>query len=484
MVRHKLALWIAVGTLLIATGAIALAQPAAPKAGVAQPEAKAPPGQAEWVARLSDKGLLWGLAVAFGTGILVSFTPCVYPMIPITIGIIGGRDENVSWRRGLALSCLYVLGLSVVYAALGVVAGMCGGAVRSLLMSPYVLVGVAVIFALLGLSMLGLFDLQIPPALATRLQSVGGKGVVGVVLMGMVSGIVASPCVAAPLAGILAFVAVTGDALKGFILLFTFAWGMGLLLIVVGTSAGALKSLPRSGEWMVDVKRLFGFLLIGVSLYFVRSLVPELVYHLGLALCTIAAGVAFGALDSLPVGPSPGLRAKRGIAVVVMVVGFYVLIGTLWSRNVLLPARPKAESATATAAAPPARIEWRADIKQAFAQARAEGKQVLADFGAEWCTACKEMEEKSFPRTEVVDAASAYVPLRVDVTELSKEEDDLQKKWHVVGYPTVVIAEADGKLVRSVAGFQSPEALVAFLKQGQAPPGQAGSSAPTPRPPR
>jgi thiol:disulfide interchange protein DsbD len=470
--------------LAAALAVVAVAEPPSQPAPSPQPAAKAPAGQAEWVARLSEKGLLWGLAVAFGTGILVSFTPCVYPMIPITLGIIGGRDENVSWRRGLALSCLYVLGLSVVYAALGVVAGVFGAAVRSLLMSPYVLVGVAVVFALLGLSMLGLFDLQIPSGLATKLQSVGGKGVVGVVLMGMVSGIVASPCVAAPLAGILAFVAVTGDALKGFLLLFTFAWGMGLLLIVVGTSAGALKSLPRSGEWMVEVKHLFGFLLIAVALYFVRTLVPELVYHLGLALCVIAAGIAFGALDSLPTSPGPGLRAKRGIALLILVIGFYVLVGTLWSRNVLLPARPKAEQTAATGAGPAGRIEWQTDIRQAFAQARSEHKRIFADFGAEWCAACKEMEEESFPRKEVVAAASGYVPLRVDVTDLSEEEDELQRKWDVVGYPTLVVAEADGTLVRSVAGLQTPEVLVAFLQEGPTPATETGPSAPTPEPPR
>jgi thioredoxin:protein disulfide reductase len=466
---RKLVASAAVGAVALLTLLALATPPAQPQAPRAVEAAAAPVGQDEWVARFSQKGLLWGLGVAFGTGVLVSFTPCVYPMIPITIGIIGARDESSSAWRGFGLSLIYVLGLSIVYAVLGVIAGTFGAAVRSILMSPYVLAGVAVVFVLLGLSMLGLFELQVPPGLATRLQSVGGKGAVGVLLMGMVSGIVASPCVAAPLAGILAFVAVTGDAVRGFILLFTFAWGMGLLLIVVGTSAGALKTLPKSGEWMVDVKSAFGFVFMAVALYFVRTLVPEIVYFVGVALCLIAAGVAFGALDSLPPSPGAGPRAKRGVALLIMVLGLYLLVGSLASRRLLLPAANQPPPPSAAA-----RIEWQTDIKGAFAKATAEGKRVVIDFGAEWCVACKELEEKTFPDQAVVEAASAFVPLRVDVTDLSEDEGKLETKYHVQGYPTVVIAEADGKLVRSVAGFQSASAFVAFLK------GEGGAPSPTP----
>ncbi len=461
----KACLWLMVVALALALAATALGQGAVPPAS-ATAGAQALMGQQAWVAQLLQRGLLWGLAVAFGTGFLVSFTPCVYPMIPITLGIIGGRDESASARRGFALSCVYVLGLSIVYATLGVIAGIFGAAVRSFLMSPYVMAGVAAIFALMGLSLLGLFEPQVPPAIATRMQSVGGKGVVGVLLMGMVSGIVVSPCVAAPLAGILAFVAVTGDALRGFLLLFTFAWGMGLLLIVVGTSAGALKALPRSGEWMVDVKSLLGFVFLGVALYFVRALIPGLIYYLGEALCLIAAGVAFGALDSLPVNPGAGARAKRGAAALIMALGFYVLLGTLWSSHLLLPPRPETGSAAAPAAA---RIAWQTDRPQAFAQARAQGKRVLVDFGAQGCVLCRKMEEQVFPQPEVVAAAAAYVPLHLDVTRPTKEEVDLQTKWNVVGYPTFVIAEADGTLVRSAAGFLPVPDFVAFLQGATAP---------------
>jgi len=427
---------------------------------------------------LSERGLHWGLLIAFATGVLVSFTPCVYPMIPITIGIIAGRDEESSVARSFALSCVYVLGLAIVYAALGVVAGLAGAAFRAVLMSPYILGAVAAFFVALALSMFGLYEIQVPPALAARLQSVGGTGVLGILLMGMVSGIVASPCTAAPLAGILAFVAATGNAPIGFLLLFVFAWGMGLLLIVVGTSAGALKSLPKSGQWMVDFQYLFGFVFIGAALYFVRTFIPEVVYFLGLSTCVVAGGIAFGALDSLPTDPGAGLRVKKGAALAITVLGFYMLLGTLSSRGLLLPPRAPSESVPGGAggATSGPRVEWQTDIESAFETARREDRLVLIDFRADWCELCKEMEQETFPRPDFIDEASRFVPLRVDVTTLEEDEEALTDKYNVPGYPTLVVAMGDGEMVGSSYGYEGPEYVLDFLQSAQFP----DDSTPTP----
>ena len=420
---------------------------------------------------LSERGIHWGLLIAFATGVLVSFTPCVYPMIPITIGIIAGRDEETSVGRSFALSCVYVLGLAIVYAALGVVAGLAGAAFRNVLMSPYVLGAVAAFFVALALSMFGLYEIQVPPALAARLQSVGGASVLGILLMGMVSGIIASPCTAAPLAGILAFVAATGNALTGFALLFVFAWGMGLLLIVVGTFAGALKSLPKSGQWMVDFKYLFGFVFIGAALYFVRTFIPEVAYFLGLSACVIAGGIAFGALDSLPTDPGAGLRVKKGAAIAITVLGFYMLLGTLWSRGLLLPLRAPSEVVAVGGQQPAARtgIEWHTGIECAFTCAREAGKPVFIDFRADWCELCKEMEKETFPHPEFIDEASGLVALRVDVTNLEEEEKALTDKYSVPGYPTLVVAMSDGEIVGSLYGYEGPEYVLEFLQSAQFP---------------
>jgi len=406
-----------------------------------------------------QESLIWRVLIAFGAGVLTSFTPCVYPMIPITIGIIGARDENTPLRRSFGLSLTYVLGLVVVYSVLGLLVGLIGPQVRTAVMSPYVLVTVAVIFGVLALGMLGLYELRLPSSVATRLNAIGGKGFVGVLLMGMVSGLVASPCTAAPLAGILTFVAVRGDPLVGFLLLFAFAWGMGLLLLVVGTSAGALTRLPRSGSWMVDVKHLFGFVFLAVAVYFVRTFIPEVVYFLTMAACLIAGGVAFGALDSLPADPGTGLRIKKGVALLITVLGLYILIGTLWSQRALLPT-----SVETTAEAVP-EAKWGTDIDAAFAEARKEGRPVLIDWTATWCGTCKRMEKEAFPRPEVRKALAQYVPLRIDATELDAKEQKLADKYAYFTPPTLMIAEGDGKLVAKMQGYENPEELLRFLQE-------------------
>jgi thiol:disulfide interchange protein DsbD len=393
-------------------------------------------------------------------------------MIPITVGIIGSRDEDTSVGRAFLLSVTYVLGLSVVYSLLGLLVGLIGFQVRGFLAGPYVAFGVAVVFGVLALGMLGLYDLQLPSSVATRLNAIGGKGFAGVLLTGMVSGLVASPCTAAPLAGILALIAKQGDPLRGLLLLFTFAWGMGLLLIVVGTSAGALKRLPKSGAWMEDIKRLFGFAFIGVAAYFIRTYIPEPAYHLVLAGCLVAGGVAFGALDSLPAEPTTGARLKKGVGLVLAVLGLYLLVGTLWTRGVLLPApvRTAAGTGDSTDGSPPpvAEVKWETDVQAALARAKAEDRRVLMQFTAEWCEYCKQMERESLPKAEVKAALAAYIPVRVDVTEPDAATDQLASKYDVLGPPVFLTVEGDGTEVARLDGYADTDALLAFLRDPEA----------------
>jgi len=431
--------------------------------------AQEPAGRYDFEALIAERGLWWAMLIAFGAGVLVSFTPCVYPMIPITVGIIGARGETSSLRRSFGLSFTYVFGLVVVYSVLGLLVGLLGAQVRSFLMGPYILITVAVLFAVLALGMLGLFELQLPPSLATRLNAIGGKGLLGVLLMGMVSGLVASPCTAAPLAGILAYVAVQGKPVTGFVLLFSFAWGMGLLLIAVGTSAGVLTRLPRSGEWMLDVKRLFGFIFLGVAAYFIRTLVPEMVYFVAIAACLIAGGIAFGALDAIP-EPTTGRRLRKGAGVVLMVLGFYVLLGTLWNHGALLPERPIAAPAAAGASPaeatgqPAEPLPWKTDVFGAFEAARASDRRVLMDWTAEWCDICKEMEKEAFPRPDIREALAQFELLRVDVTDIDAKEEKLAEKYKFLAPPTLIVADGDGVAIGKLEGYEGPEALLAFLQ--------------------
>ena len=425
-------------------------------------------GRHDFASLIAQRGLLWALLIAFGTGVLVSFTPCVYPMIPITVGIIGARSETTTLRRSFGLSLTYVFGLVVVYSVLGLLVGLLGAQVRGVVMSPYVLIGVAVIFGVLALGMLGLYELQLPASVLTKLNRIGGRGFIGVLLMGMVSGLVASPCTAAPLAGILTFVAVQGSPVMGFLLLFVFAWGMGLLLLVVGTSAGALTHLPKSGEWMLDVKRLFGFVFLAVAAYFLRTVIPEMVTYLVIAACLIAGGVAFGALDSLA-SPSTGQRIKKTVGLLLMVLGFYMLLGTLWNKGVLLPERsaliPAPTALGAVSAEAPAPLAWKTDVYASFETARKEDRRVLMDWSAEWCDSCKEMEKEAFTRPDVREALAKYVRLRVDVTELDGKEKELSTRYKFLEPPTLIVADSDGAEVGKLEGYDGPEAVLAFLEK-------------------
>lgn len=441
------------------------------------------PAPYDFASLVAHRGVLWSIFVAFVGGVLVSLTPCVYPMIPITVGIIATRGGTPSLRRSFGLAFTYVFGLVVVYSILGLLAGLLGAQVRGVVMSPAVLIAVSLVFVALALGMFGVYELQVPASVATKLGSIGGRGFMGVLLMGMISGLVASPCTAAPLAGILTFVAVEGSPVIGFLLLFAFAWGMGLLLIVVGTFSGALARLPRSGVWMLDVKRLFGFVFLAVAAYFVRILMPAMVYHIIIALCLIGAGIAFGALDSIP-QPSTGQRIKKGLAFLTMVLGFYVLLGTLWAKRIWLPEQPAVSVATkvSTENVPLAEakpLEWTTDVYTAFEKARQESRHVLMDWSAEWCDECKKMEREAFSRPDIREAMERYVLLRVDVTELDTREEKLAQKYKFFAPPTLIVADGDGNQIGKLEGYDNPDTVLAFLKEPKVPAEDETASAPT-----
>ena len=465
--RRLLPAWFGFGSLLV-LATVACAQ-------------EFPAGRYDFSSLIAQKGTLWSVLFAFAGGVLVSLTPCVYPMIPITVGIITAQAAPGGFRRSFALSFTYVFGLVVVYSVLGLLVGLLGAQVRGVLMSPPFLAAVAAIFVLLALSMLGLYELRIPTALATRLGSLGGGGFVGVLLMGMVSGLVVSPCTAAPLAGILTFVATQGSPAIGWLLLFAFAWGMGILLLVVGTFAGAVSRLPKSGAWMLDVKRLLGLVFLAVAVYFVRTLMPPMIYHIALGLCLVGGGVALGALDSL-VQPTTGQRIKRGIALLIMVLGFYLLLGTLWTQRVWLPERTglsvasegiERESAALGNTVSP--LEWETDVYSAFEKARDEERYVLMEWSAQWCDQCKKMEREAFSRPDIRKELARYILLRIDVTELDAREEKLAQKHKFFAPPTLIIADGEGNQVGKLEGYESPEVVLSFLENPEA---SAASEAP------
>ena len=447
------------------------APPASNETARALGSVSTPGGSMDFGRTIRERGLPFAMLMAFFGGLLVSLTPCVYPMIPITLSIIGSRDENRTIGRGFILSILYVAGLSLTYALLGLAVASFGAHLRGFIQGAWFQGAMAVIFALLALSMFDLFMLQVPDAVRQRFAGFRSGGMAGVFVTGMVSGLMASPCVAAPLAGILAFIASTGSALFGFMLLLAFAWGMGLLLIFLGTFSGVVNSLPRSGEWMNRVKEFYGFLLLGAALYFIRPLVGAPLGDLGVSLL-MAAFAGFMGLFSPPTPEAPlGERVRKSIAVVGLVVAcaFAVSSAARWG-GLCFPVPGPDRALAAGMAMTPEGIfpRWYSNFPDALADARKSNRPLFVDFRADWCSICRELEENVFPHRSVAPLLAEYVLVRIDATENEGAAAELLKQYSVIGLPTLLLLRPDGterEDLRIVGDIRAAD-LAATLEKG------------------
>ena len=370
-------------------------------------------------------------AILFVAGILTSLTPCVYPLIPITVSVFGARQTERR-ARSMALSATYVMGIAAMYSALGLFAALSGKAFGTALSSPWVVAGLAVFLAALATSMFGAFELSVPPALQARLQGVKGAGFASAFGMGCVAGIVAAPCTGPVLAGVLAFVATKRSAVLGFWMLFTYAVGVGVLFFVIGATS---LRLPRSGAWMETVKSVLGIALVAAAIGLVLPLLPHPRALLASprAIEAIAGVLAFAAVAagalSLSFHGSLQERLLKGGTVVVLLFAIALRFGWLGA--------PASETPKGTA---PIEISWLHDEKTALDRAHQTGKPILIDFFAEWCAACKELDTHTWTdpkvKQEIVDK---FVPLKIDATDETDEVSRLEQKYGVPGLPTVLM---------------------------------------------
>jgi thiol:disulfide interchange protein DsbD len=398
------------------------------------------------LARQLAEGSVLAFAVAFGGGVLTSLTPCVYPLIPITVSIFGAKESR-SRRHAMALSGLYVLGIAAMYTALGIAAALTGRAFGSVMQNPWVIGGVAVVFAAMAASMFGAFELQLPPALQSRLSSVGGAGFAGAFAMGLVAGVIAAPCTGPVLAAALAFVATQGSVAFGAGIMFAYALGLGLLFFLIGAFS---LHLPKSGAWMEAVKGLFGVALLAAAGVFLEDAFPAVkplfLASRGAALAAAGAagvGVLLGAVQASFGGPALE-RAAKALGIALVVGGIVYGVG----------------SAGARAGAVAGSFPWiRQDEAGALARARAEGRPVIIDFWADWCAACRELDRTAWADPRVREEAGRFVTLKMDG---STDEDAFQRvfeKYKVVGMPTVVLIDSRGREV--------PERITAAVDAGE-----------------
>ncbi len=376
-------------------------------------------------ARAARENVPLALLMAFIFGVLSSLTPCVYPVIPITVAYIGSRSEGKKKFHGFLLSLCFVLGLALVYAALGAVSARAGAAFGSLTQNGGVGLGVAALFYALALSMFNLFELRTPSALANRLEMSKrkgkGQGFAGAFFIGAVSGLVASPCIGPLILAILVVVASTGSVLLGFLYLFVFALGMGLLFVVIGTFSGILSAMPKSGGWMDGVRIFFGSLILAAAFYFAGIYLPRPAFFIvgGASLLAVILYLLFGAKRHF------FSVAARSVAVALCATAFAAVLP-------LLPrSGPKHEG----------QLAWRGDIAAAFSEARTSGKPLLMDFRADWCVACVELEKKTWTNANVQQNLKGLVPLRMDMTQNNETNRALQARFQVKGLPTVILLE-------------------------------------------
>ncbi len=412
----------------------------------------------EFLQILQSHTFRWGLLACFILGLVTSLTPCAYPLIGITVAVIAGRPETRSPSRGLAYTSLYVLGLSITFAILGTLIGLLGSKVQIYLQGSWMVLGVAAIFIIIALSMFGLFEIRLPGSWASKMSGKAGKGVLPTFIAGLASGLISTPCVSAFLGGVFLFVAVTASVWKGFWLLFAFGWGMGLLLIGVGTFSGLAKALPKPGGWMKALEHFFGWVLLLAAVFFIKPLIPDVAYRVTIGLLFFFGGIFAGGIGTIPAGAKWLLHVKKGIGILGMIFGAYLLVTALPSgERLLLSKLPERET-------PANAIIWQSDALKTIERAKREGKPVMIDFWSENCPACEEMEQKVFSDEAVIGESRRFLTVRVDSTRPRRDVLDLNKRYEIFGFPTVVFLDSSGKVSPKVVGFRKTKDFLRVMK--------------------
>lgn len=444
--------------------------PVAQREALTEPLAAPLSEQEQFFQTLSQASLLTLLGVFFLAGLALSLTPCVFPMIPILSGIIAGQGHRVDTRKGLVLSLVYVLAMAVTYTIAGVLAGLFGANLQAALQQPWVILLFSLIFVILALSMFGFFNLQFPSAFQTWLSRGSdrqrGGTYSGVAVMGFLSALIVGPCMAAPLAGALIYIGHTGDPILGGLALFVMSLGMGVPLLLIGTSAARI--MPRAGRWMESVKAGFGVLLLLMAVWMLdRIVAPELTMAM-VAVILLISSVYLGVLDPIPQEHRGWRRLFKGIGLILLIYGLALAIGLLsGGRSLIYPLKGvlTAEAGSAATELNFVRVTSEAALDQQLALANRNNRAVMLDYYADWCVSCDELDYVTFADAEVRRQLAQMVLIKVDVTAYDEHSDALLKRYRVLGPPTLLFYSSQGEYRSDLTliGVPDPSELLANL---------------------
>ncbi len=392
-----------------------------------------------------SKNFLLTYFLVFLAGILTSFTPCIFPMIPITLSILGHDAETKTRTQNVLRSLFYVLGIALTYATLGSIAALTGALFGKALANKYVISSLVVLFVLMAISMWGFFEIQVPAFIRNKFGTGKSHGYFGALIMGLVAGIVASPCVGPVLVSILSFVSSTQNAWLGFTLLFTYAIGLGLIFIVLGFSSHLIKKLPRSGPWMDLIKFLLGLLMIGAAFYYLQYVLYFKYWVIVLGLSLMVISFWKGAFNFKKRHP-----LKQSLALAFFIFSTTLTLLAVFKIEYVMPLF---NESTATEN-PTGAIQWIPYSEKILQQAVSENKPVLVDFFAEWCAACHELEEKTYTKAEFIELSKQFVLVKVDATEDTEDVQKILTQYNIKGLPTVVFVNRKGAILNDLTFTQ------------------------------
>lgn len=417
---------------------------------------------------LKNSNPFWILVTFFGFGLLLSLTPCIFPMIPILSSIIVSQSgEKMDAKRGFFLSFIYVLAMSLAYAIAGVFAGVFGANIQTALQNPYVLGFFSLIFVLLSLSMFGFYNIELPKSIQNlankKSENAKGKGAIGVAIMGFLSALIVGPCVAAPLAGALIYIGQSGDALLGGFALFALSFGMGVPLLIIGASAG--KFLPRPGIWMDRVKNIFGVVMLGVAIYMIERVIPTSISLILWAILFIFSGVYLNALEPI-VSKNRWEKFTKALGVVFLVYGIILFVGGFSGGKSLISPIASVKIQQNINENNELQFITIKNIQELQEIVQNSDKPILLDFWATWCVSCKEMDRYTFSDKDVKNILKEYTLLRADVSKNSIDDKKLLEKFNLFGPPGIVFFNDNEELKHlRVIGFKKPNEFLKTLRQ-------------------